>query len=220
MVVTTYETKTDGKDGLGLLTTLERASPTVTVTGALELSTISDLSEETAIPPTSTAQTSSATRTSSPGPISTSTTAPSPTQLSTASIVGIALGSVAGGVLVLVCLLFAFGFRVQCAKRRRHITPTEAPQLTDDHPAAELADSEYLKKVERLHKGTKPELEGSTTLESLWGLFSARPLRTGGLRGDAAEIAAGPLNSVPHELPGDGMMQPRSEEPRDTQNAT
>lgn len=74
--------------------------------------------------------------------------------------------------------------------------------------------------MERLHEGSKPELDGGTALKSVWRLFSIISLSARGLRKDPAEFAAEPFESGPHELPGEGTLQSSREEPRDIRNAT
>lgn len=147
MVVTVYETQTpDGWSGLGELTTLERATITQAVqqtvtatedqataqsTASLRTITLGTASGTTATTQPSTSATPSSFITSLSSSESSqstpaSTTTPSSTaQISTGSIVGIAIGSIAAIVLLVTCLLFAFGFRIRRAKRRDLIEITE-----------------------------------------------------------------------------------------------
>lgn len=153
------------------------------------------------------------------------------TQLSTESIVGIAIGSIAAAILLVLGLLFALGFRVQRAAWRRHIKRPEIPEARNEHPVAalaaddphgkaELPDADYTRRLERLHDGAKPELEGSRPRKLVWRVFSIRSVRKRGPRQVAAELETEPTASGPHELPGDDIVQPNSEETLDARETT
>lgn len=164
-----------------------------------------------------------------PTPIPTHT--PTSTQLSTASIVGIAIGSVVAVILLVFCLLFVLGFRIQRAAWRRHSQRSKTPEPRDEHPVAvsapnvshgkaELPDADYTRRLERLHDGAKPELEGSRPRKSVWRVFSIRSVRKRGPRQVAAELETEPTASGPHELPGDDIAQPKSDDPLDARETT
>lgn len=234
MVVTVYETQTpDGWTGTGVLTTLERATitqvvqQTATATegdGALALSTVSSgtsIDGTTTLPTAIMASTASAESSSSimssSGSIASSSDSTfdqspstrdssSTAQLSTGSIVGIAVGCIAAIVLLITFLLFGFGFRVRRAKLHPGITePKEGQGAVDGVPGvqggkAELEDAEYTRRLERLHEGAKPELDGSGPRRTGWKAFSIRSLKRGSRPG-AAELDAGTGTQGPHELP-------------------
>lgn len=88
------------------------------------------------------------------------------------------------------------------------------------HSKAELPDADYTLRLERLHDGAKPELEGSRPRKSVWGVFSIRSVRKRGPRQVAAELESEPTVSGPHELPGDDIVQPNSDEPLDARETT
>ncbi|KAJ0114239.1 hypothetical protein J7T55_010626 [Diaporthe amygdali] len=151
---------------------------------------------------------------------------PSSAPLSTGSIVGIAVGSIAALVLLISFLLFAFGFRIRRAKWRGDPNSTEEPKLSDNkgaaaggptphHGKAELEDAEYTRRLERLHDGGKPELEGDRPRKSGWGAFSIKSMTKRGSRPAPAELDTRPMTSGPHELPGDSPFQAGSEKLRD-----
>ncbi|KAH8748615.1 hypothetical protein F5883DRAFT_238396 [Diaporthe sp. PMI_573] len=185
---------------------------------------------------TSIDQSANSTAASTQPPSSTHTSTSATTPLSTGSIAGIAIGSIAGAILLVLCLLFALGFRIRRAKWRRHGTANEAPEPRDEYTAAvatsgspydkaELPDAEYIRRQERLHAGAKPELDGSTARRLVRRLLSIGSLSRRGTRHAPAELGTEPPASGPHELPGDGISQtrgeePRGEEPQDTRNAT
>lgn len=129
-------------------------------------------------------------------------------QLSTGSIVGIAVGSIAALVLLVTFLLFAFGFRVRRAKRRSDTGTTEQNEGQDavhgvsgaQNGKAELEDPGYTRRLERLHNGAKPELDGSKPRKTGWRAFSIRSLKRGSRPG-VAELDAGTGTPGPQELP-------------------
>lgn len=223
MVVTVYETQTpDGWDGLGLMTTLERSTitqmvqQTVTATEGDSIATPSTVSTGTIIVDTATfssisvepsrfSTSSSSSQTSQSTP---TRNKPSAAQMSTGSIVGIAVGSIAALVLLVTFFLFAFGFRIRRGMRRSDTGIAEhkknqgaaavAPGFQNGK--AELEDVEYTRRLERLHDGTKPELEGSNLWKTGWRAFSIGSLKLGPRPG-ATELDAGTLIQGPHELP-------------------
>ncbi|KAG6362353.1 hypothetical protein INS49_010583 [Diaporthe citri] len=227
MVVTVYETQTpDGWDGSSLLTTLERATitqvvqQTPTATDGASVTTLSTaptaimastrLSSVTTPVPTS-AEPSSFSTSSSTSLSTQSTSAGNPpkaAQMSTGSIVGMAVGSVASLILLVTFLLFAFGFRLRRARRRSDdgiIEQKKSQQAAAGAPGshngkAELEDAAYTRRLERLHDGAKPELEGSRPRKAGWRAFSLRSLKRG-LRPGVAELDAGTVTQGPHELP-------------------
>lgn len=88
---------------------------------------------------------------------------------------------------------------------------TEIPEPSQDQAAAirtsgdeggkaELEDAGYTRRLERLHDGAKPELDGSKPSKTGWRAFSIRSLKRGSRPG-AAELDAGPVTEGPHELP-------------------
>lgn len=227
MVVTVYETQTpDGWDGLGLLTTLERATitqvvqQTITATEGDEVVTSMVLGttilETTSLPTTinesSTSSGSSSFRASPSSSASNqslpATGLPRSTQMSTGSIVGIAIGSSAALGLLTTCILFIFGFRIRRAKRLGGIEVLERKgkqrlfvEIPDGQNCkAELEDAAYTRKLERLHDGAKPELDGSKPRKTGWRAFSIRSLKRGPRPG-IAELDAGIIIHGPHELP-------------------
>lgn len=227
MVVTVYETQTpDGWDGLGLLTTLERATitqvvqQTITATEGDEVVTSTLLGtttlETTSLPTTihesSTSSDSSSFRASPSSSASSqsppATELPRSTQMSTGSIVGIAIGSAAALGLLATCILFAFGFRIRRAKRlggtevlERRGKQRLAIEVPDgQNGKAELEDAAYTRNLERLHDGAKPELDGSKPRKTGWRAFSIRSLRRGP-RSVIAELDPGVVIHGPHELP-------------------
>ncbi|KAL1851074.1 hypothetical protein Daus18300_012683 [Diaporthe australafricana] len=159
------------------------------------------------------------------------TQTPSSRQLSTGSIVGIAIGSVAGLILLILLVFFALGFRIQRERSRRHGTTTEAPELRDEHHAtgatsgaphgkAELADAEYTRRLERLHNGAKPELDGGPVRKLAWRLFSTiGSVSRREMRQVPAELGTQPPTPGPHELPGDDILQSGNEQPRQSRDA-
>lgn len=166
--------------------------------------------------------------TGTPDPSAAALDTPTSPQLSTASIVGIALGSVAAAILLVICLLFALGFRIrfriQREKWQRHSTPTKTTELQDEdrvtafipgsqHVKAELEDTEYTRRLERLQDGAKPELEGSRPRKSVWKVFSIRSVKKQGPRQVNAKLGSDPMASGPHELQGEGILQPSNEVP-------
>lgn len=227
MVVTIYETQTpDGWDGLGTLTTLERATitqlvqQTITSTEGGEPYRVTllgtTISETTSLPTTinesSTSSDSSSFRASVSNSASsqspTATELPRPAQMSTGSIAGIAIGSAAALGLIATCILFAFGFRIRRAKRLGGIDVLErrgkqrlAIKIPDgQNGKAELEDAAYVRRLERLHDGAKPELDGSKPRKTGWKAFSIRSSKRGP-RSVIAELDAGVVIHGPHELP-------------------
>lgn len=171
--------------------------------------------------------TSSGLATQNPNPTHTSASR----QLSIASIVGIAIGSIVAAILLVLCLLFALGFRIHRATWRRHGQRTETPQLKYERPAAvsapggshgkaELPDADYLRRLERLHDGAKPELEGSRARRTVWEFFSIRSMSRSSPRQIPTELATKPPTPGPYELPSDGILQSHSEEPQAGGDAT
>lgn len=128
--------------------------------------------------------------------------------MSTGSIVGIAVGSIAALVLIVTFLLFAFGFRIRQARRRGDTGITEHKKnqraasvaAASQNGKAELEDAGYTRRLERLHDGAKPELEGSRPRKTGWRAFSIMSL-TRGPRPVVAELDAGTVIHGPHELP-------------------
>lgn len=132
------------------------------------------------------------------------------------------MGSIAALVLLVLFLLFAFGYRIRRAKWRGDPNSTEEPKLSDNkgavagspmphHGKAELEDAEYTRRLERLHDGEKPELEGDRPQKNGWGAFSIRPMKKRGSRPAPAELDTRPVTLGPHELPGDSPFQTGSE---------
>lgn len=132
------------------------------------------------------------------------------------------MGSVVAGILIIVCLLFSLGFRIQRSQWRRHTAPNKAPELRDENPKAtsnsgdayskaELADAEYTRRLDRLHNGAKPELEGSKLPNSARGFFSTKPVSKKEPWKVAAELGTETSTSGPHELAGDSVLQSRRE---------
>lgn len=229
MVVTVYETQTpDGWDGLSSLTTLERATitqvvqQTATATEGDSIATALTISSgaltlETATPSsvvtpasTSVEPSSFSTSSSSPPPSQTASEEdpPKAAQISTGSIVGIAVGSIAASVLLVVLLLFAFGFRIRRPRRRSDNEIMEHKQNQraaagdrgSQSAKAELEDAGYTRRLETLHDGAKPELEGSGPRKSGWRAFSIKSLKRGPRTG-VAELDAETAAKGPHELP-------------------
>lgn len=228
MVVTIYETQTpDGWDGTGALTTLDRSTiiqvlqSTITASEVDTVSILSTASSETSIVGTTIlssvtspvlASTESSVSTSSSGSTSgqsSPTSNPSGTaRISTGSVVGIAVGSIAALVLLVTFLLFAFGFRVRRAKRLSHTWITKPKEDQGEaagasgaqNGKAELEDAGYSRRLERLHDGAKPELDGSKPRKTGWRAFSIRSLKRGPRPG-AAELDTGAVTQGPHELP-------------------
>lgn len=143
------------------------------------------------------------------------------------------MGSVVAGILIIVCLLFTLGFRIQRAQWRRHTAPNKAPELRDENPKttsnsgdayskAELADAEYTRRLDRLHNGAKPELEGSKRPSSARGFFSTKPVSNKGPWQGAAELGTETSTSGPHELAGDSVLRSRREPevPGDAEDST
>lgn len=224
-------------DGLGPLTILERATITqivqrqATATGALSMATPTSEPVSTSLTPetipstlsseTTTADTTSLTSAIDDSPTSiypssstassqppAATNLPSTARLSTGAIVGIAIGSIAALILLVTCLLFAFGFRIRRAKGQGQTEiaePNEEQRPAigasgDDGGKAELEDAGYTRRLERLHDGAKPELDGSKPRKTGWRAFSIRSLKRGSRPG-VAELDAGPVTKGPHELP-------------------
>lgn len=164
-------------------------------------------------------------------PTQSPTHTPTSRQLSIASIVGIAIGSIAAVILIVLCLLFALGFRVQRATWRRHSQRTEMPQPKYERPSAvsapggphgkaELPDADYLRRLERLHDGAKPELEGSRARRTVWEFFSIRSVSRSSPRQIPTELATKPPTPGPYELPSADILQSHSEEPRTASDAS
>lgn len=163
----------------------------------------------TPVPPSVESSGSSTSSSSSPSSQSTPTgDPPRAAQLSTGSIVGIAVGSVAALVLFFTFLFFAFGFRIQRARRRndngiiehKKNQPAAAVTPGSQNGKAELEDAGYPRRLEMLHEEAKPELEGSRIRKTGWRAFSIRSLRRGPGAG-VAELDAGFVTRGPHELP-------------------
>ncbi|KAI7775675.1 hypothetical protein LA080_006458 [Diaporthe eres] len=145
MEVTVYETQTlDGGYSLSLHMTLEATisqmvQQTVIATEGELLATSSTVSSATLlvattvlssiIPPVFASVEPYSFNTSSSSPQSSQSTPegtpPSAAQMSTGSIVGIAVGSIFALVLLVTFLLFAFGFRIRQARRRSDTGITE-----------------------------------------------------------------------------------------------
>lgn len=228
MDVTVYETQTlDGVYSLSLHMTLkatisQMVQQTVIATEGDSLATSSTVSSATpvmattilssVIPSVSTSVEPSSFGTSSSSSQSSQSTPeatpPSAAQMSTGSIVGIAVGSIAALVLLVTFLLFAFGFRIRQARRRGGTVITEhkkhqraaAVAPASQNGKAELEDAGYTRRLERLYDGARPELEGSNPRKTGWRAFSITSWRRGP-RAGPAELDAETVTQEPHELP-------------------
>lgn len=148
-------------------------------------------------------------------PSASTTQSASPTQLSAGSIAGIAVGSIVALILAVAILLFALGFRVRRGKwsgRAEATGDQSAAQAAggkspggDQQRKAELEDSEYTRRLERLHDGAKPELEGGWLRRAGRRAFSARSAKSQP-RPAPAELGTRPVTGGPYELPaGDSV---------------
>ncbi|KAG8158277.1 hypothetical protein KVR01_012038 [Diaporthe batatas] len=223
--------------------TIDLATETASITSTLDLTVLSTSSTRTSTrtPSVSTPTLAPSETISSDQPASSaasatepqsSTHTPNSTQLSIGAIVGISIGSIVAAIILAVCLFVFLGFRIQRSKRRRRRgTPTEVPEPRGQFPAstttpggprgkAELPYEEYTRRMERLHEGAKPELEGSKARRSVWGFLSIRSASRSEPRQVPTELWTEPPDPGPHELPGDDVLRSDREEPRDARDGT
>jgi hypothetical protein len=136
------------------------------------------------------------------------------------SIIGIAIGSVIVAILLGILLFFLLRSHNIPEQRKNHVMRQEDPEtrskytgavtlFTGQYGRAELPDAEYIRMIERLHEGAKPELEGSKGRRSIWQFFSIRSAnRSGPLAPQVpTELGTKPPTPGPYELAGGDVLQ-------------